>query len=55
MDRDRLLAVAPPLAAGIWGGMYVVAKWGFQSISPLALAFLRIALGAGFSTSGSSS
>ncbi|GGC66276.1 DMT family transporter [Haloferax sulfurifontis] len=47
MDRDRLLAAAPLLAAGIWGGMYVVSKWGFRSIPPLTLAFLRVALGAG--------
>ncbi|WP_058826283.1 DMT family transporter [Haloferax sp. Q22] len=47
MGRDRLLAAAPLLAAAIWGGMYVVSKWGFRSIPPLTLAFLRVALGAG--------
>jgi drug/metabolite transporter (DMT)-like permease len=47
MDRDRVLAAAPLFAAVLWGGMYVVSKWGFQEIPPLTLAFLRIVLGAG--------
>lgn len=47
MDRERLLATAPLLAAIIWGGMYVVSKWGFSEIPPLTLAFLRILIGAG--------
>lgn len=34
-------------AASLWGGMYVVSKWGFASIPPATLAFLRVALGAG--------
>ncbi|MFC7027544.1 DMT family transporter [Halomicroarcula sp. GCM10025710] len=46
MDRERLLATAPLLAAILWGGMYVVSKWGFSEIPPLTLAFLRIVLGA---------
>ncbi|ELZ33899.1 Integral membrane protein domain protein [Halogeometricum pallidum JCM 14848] len=46
-DRDRLLAAAPLLAAALWGGMYVVSKWGFREIPPLTLVFLRVALGAG--------
>ncbi|MFC7155232.1 DMT family transporter [Halomarina halobia] len=46
MDRDRILAAAPLLAAALWGGMYVVSKWGFGAIPPLTLAFLRVALGA---------
>lgn len=46
MDRDRILATAPLLAAIIWGGMYVVSKWGFSEVPPLTLAFLRIVLGA---------
>jgi len=46
MNRDRLLATAPLLAAVVWGGMYVVSKWGFSEVPPLALAFLRIFLGA---------
>lgn len=38
---------APPFAAAsLWGGMYVVSKWGFASVPPLTLAFLRVALGA---------
>ncbi len=38
---------APPfMAASIWGGMYVVSKWGFASIPPLTLGFLRVVLGA---------
>ncbi len=46
MDRDRILATAPLLAAALWGGMYVVSKWGFSEIPPLTLAFLRIVIGA---------
>lgn len=38
---------APPFAAAsIWGGMYVVSKWGFASIPPLTLGFLRVVVGA---------
>ena len=37
---------APLAAAAIWGGMYVVSKWGFAQVPPLALVFLRAALGA---------
>ena len=47
MDRDRILATAPLLAAGLWGGMYVVSKWGFSEIPPLTLVFLRVVIGAG--------
>ncbi|WP_348533090.1 DMT family transporter [Haloarcula marina] len=47
MNRDRLFAAAPLLAATLWGGMYVVSKWGFRAIPPLTLAFLRVALGGG--------
>jgi drug/metabolite transporter (DMT)-like permease len=39
-------ALAPALAAGLWGGMYVVSKWGFDAIPPVTLAFCRVALGA---------
>lgn len=46
MIGKRLLAAAPLLAAVLWGGMYVVSKWGFEEIPPLTLAFLRILLGA---------
>ncbi len=46
MDRERLLAGTPLLAAIVWGGMYVVSKWGFSEIPPLTLAFLRIVIGA---------
>jgi len=46
MDRDRLLATTPLAAAVLWGGMYVVSKWGFDAIPPLTLVFLRVALGA---------
>ncbi|GAA0226757.1 DMT family transporter [Halobacterium noricense] len=36
----------PPLtAAALWGGMYVVSKWGFAVIPPVTLAFLRVVLG----------
>lgn len=47
MHRDRLFATAPLIAAIVWGGMYVVSKWGFREIPPLTLAFLRVAIGAG--------
>ncbi|WP_435197029.1 DMT family transporter [Natronomonas sp. EA1] len=43
----RRAALAPLLAAAIWGGLYVVSKWAFAAIPPLTLAFLRIALGGG--------
>ncbi len=46
MDTRRLLALAPLLAAALWGGMYVVSKWGFDAIPPVTLAFLRVVLGA---------
>ncbi|MDG5778802.1 DMT family transporter [Haloarculaceae archaeon H-GB2-1] len=39
-------AAGPLLAASLWGGMYVVSKWGFASIPPVTLAFLRVVLGA---------
>lgn len=39
-------ALGPLLAAGLWGGMYVVSKWGFDAIPPVTLSFLRLALGA---------
>lgn len=39
-------AIAPLIAAALWGGMYAVSKWGFRSIPPLTLAFLRVVLGA---------
>lgn len=42
----RYEALAPLAAAALWGGMYVVSKWGFSSIPPATLAFLRVALGA---------
>lgn len=39
-------AAAPLGAAALWGGMYVVSKWGFETIPPVTLAFLRVLLGA---------
>ena len=44
--RSKTFAIAPLLAASLWGGMYVVSKWGFDAIPPLTLAFLRVVLGA---------
>ncbi|MFB6183206.1 MAG: DMT family transporter [Haloarculaceae archaeon] len=44
--RDNAFAAGPVLAASLWGGMYVVSKWGFSSIPPVTLAFLRVVLGA---------
>ncbi|MEF8800844.1 MAG: DMT family transporter [Halolamina sp.] len=38
-------AFGPLLAAALWGGMYVVSKWGFAVVPPLTLGFLRVALG----------
>ncbi|KAB1187127.1 MULTISPECIES: DMT family transporter [Haloferax] len=46
MNRTTLFGFAPLLASALWGGMYVVSKWGFDAIPPLTLAFLRIVLGA---------
>ncbi|WP_336358563.1 DMT family transporter [Haloarcula sp. CGMCC 1.6347] len=44
---DRTIGVlAPLLAAVLWGGMYVVSKWGFGAIPPVTLGFLRVAIGA---------
>lgn len=41
-----VFALAPLVAAGLWGGMYVVSKWGFTLIPPVTLGFLRVVLGA---------
>lgn len=46
MVRRFVYALAPLTAAGLWGGMYVVSKWGFAAIPPVTLAFLRVVLGA---------
>ncbi|WP_128905575.1 DMT family transporter [Halorubrum amylolyticum] len=40
-------ALAPLVAAALWGGMYVVSKWGFALIPPVTLGFLRVAVGGG--------
>ncbi|WP_255148814.1 DMT family transporter [Halorarius halobius] len=37
--------LAPLAASAIWGGMYVVSKWSFAAVPPLALVFVRVALG----------
>jgi len=42
-----VFALAPLAAAALWGGMYVVSKWGFALVPPVTLGFLRVALGAG--------
>lgn len=47
MGGRQVLAFVPLLAAVFWGGMYVVSKWGFETIPPVTLAFLRVVLGAG--------
>ena len=44
--RSNAFALAPLLAAVLWGGMYVVSKWGFDAVPPVTLAFLRVVLGA---------
>jgi len=41
-----VFAIAPLLASVLWGGMYVVSKWGFATIPPVTLAALRVAVGA---------
>lgn len=45
VSADRTYALAPLAAASLWGGMYVVSKWGFSAIPPVTLGFLRVALG----------
>ncbi|MHC3438128.1 DMT family transporter [Natrialbaceae archaeon A-gly3] len=40
-----LYALTPLLAAALWGGLYVVSKWGFDAVPPLTLAFVRVAVG----------
>jgi len=40
-------ALAPLAAAALWGGMYVVSKWGFALIPPVTLGFLRVLIGGG--------
>ncbi|MFW5911396.1 MAG: DMT family transporter [Halolamina sp.] len=42
----RWFAVGPLFASVLWGGMYVVSKWGFASIPPVTLSFLRLFTGA---------
>ncbi|RRJ28647.1 DMT family transporter [Halocatena pleomorpha] len=44
--RAKRYLLAPLCAAALWGGMYVVSKWGFGAIPPLTLAFIRVVLGA---------
>lgn len=43
--RARTFALAPLLASVLWGGMYVVSKWGFDAVPPVTLAALRVAVG----------
>ncbi|MFB6221021.1 MAG: DMT family transporter [Halolamina sp.] len=44
MLRRNAYALAPLAAASLWGGMYVVAKWGLGLVPPVLLSFLRVAL-----------
>lgn len=44
--RSAAFALAPLFASALWGGMYVVSKWGFGAIPPVTLAALRVAVGA---------
>lgn len=44
MLRRNVHALAPLAAAALWGGMYVVAKWGLSVVPPVTLSFLRVAL-----------
>ena len=41
----RVHTFFPLLAAAIWGGMYVVSKWSFAELPPVALGLARMALG----------
>lgn len=47
MRRHSLWALAPLVAAVLWGGLYVVSKWTFDAVAPLTLAFVRVVIGAG--------
>lgn len=44
MLRRNVHALAPLGAAALWGGMYVVAKWGLSIMPPVLLSFLRVTL-----------
>ncbi|WP_247730730.1 DMT family transporter [Halovivax limisalsi] len=44
MLRRYVYALAPLVAAALWGGMYVVAKWGLSVVPPVTLSFLRVAI-----------
>ena len=44
--RSSLFALLPLAASALWGGMYVVSKWGFGAVPPVTLAALRVAVGA---------
>ncbi|XVH31068.1 DMT family transporter [Haloferacaceae archaeon DSL9] len=44
--RHYWFALGPLAAAALWGGMYVVSKWGFAFVPPVTLGFLRVALAA---------
>jgi drug/metabolite transporter (DMT)-like permease len=46
MDARQGWVLAPLVAAALWGGMYVVSKWGFAAVPPVTLVFLRVAVGA---------
>ncbi|MCD2204591.1 DMT family transporter [Halobacterium sp. KA-6] len=46
MLRRHIHALAPLGASALWGGMYVVAKWGLSVVPPVTLSFLRVALAA---------
>ncbi|NEU58312.1 DMT family transporter [Halorussus sp. MSC15.2] len=46
METNPVYALAPLAAASLWGGMYVVSKWGFSAIPPVTLGFLRVVIGA---------
>ncbi len=43
--RSGLTGLAPLGAACLWGGMYVVSKASFASISPITLGLLRLLIG----------
>ncbi|WP_323676144.1 EamA family transporter [Halorubellus sp. PRR65] len=43
--RSSPFALLPLAASALWGGMYVVSKWGFDAIPPVTLAALRVAVG----------
>ena len=45
MTSDRRFMLFPLISAALWGAMYVVSKYGFSAVPPLAAGFARCAIG----------